>query len=37
MKASRTQLLTEELIALDSVTPHDKGCQQRLVELLAPL
>lgn len=37
MKASRTQLLTEELIALDSVTPHDKGCQQRLIELLAPL
>ncbi|HEX8784834.1 MAG TPA: succinyl-diaminopimelate desuccinylase [Telluria sp.] len=37
MKASRTQLLTEELIALYSVTPHDKGCQQRLVELLAPL
>jgi len=37
MKASRTLLLTEELIALDSVTPHDKGCQQRLKELLAPL
>ncbi|QOY93148.1 succinyl-diaminopimelate desuccinylase [Massilia sp. UMI-21] len=37
MKASRTQLLTEELIALDSVTPHDRGCQQRLIELLAPL
>jgi succinyl-diaminopimelate desuccinylase len=37
MKASRTQLLTEELIALDSVTPNDKGCQQRLIELLAPL
>jgi len=37
MKPSRTQLLTEALIALDSVTPHDKGCQQRLVELLAPL
>lgn len=37
MKASRTQLLTEELIALDSVTPHDKGCQQRLIELLSPL
>ena len=37
MKPSRTLLLTEELIALDSVTPHDKGCQQRLKELLAPL
>lgn len=37
MKASRTQMLTEELIALDSVTPHDKGCQQRLIELLSPL
>lgn len=37
MKPSRTLLLTEELIALDSVTPHDKGCQQRLAELLAPL
>lgn len=37
MKPSRTQLLTEELIALDSVTPHDKGCQQRLIALLAPL
>jgi succinyl-diaminopimelate desuccinylase len=30
-------LLTEELIALDSITPNDKGCQQRLIELLAPL
>ena len=37
MKPMRTQLLTEELIALDSVTPHDKGCQERLKELLAPL
>jgi succinyl-diaminopimelate desuccinylase len=37
MKASRTLLLTEELIALDSITPHDKGCQQRLIELLSPL
>jgi succinyl-diaminopimelate desuccinylase len=37
MKPSRTQLLTEELIALDSVTPHDRGCQQRLAELLGPL
>ena len=37
MKPSRTLLLTEELIALDSITPDDKGCQQRLIELLAPL
>ena len=37
MKPSRTQLLTETLIALDSVTPHDKGCQQQLIALLAPL
>jgi len=37
VKPSRTLLLTEELIALDSITPHDKGCQQRLIELLAPL
>lgn len=37
MKPSRTLLLTEELIALDSITPHDKGCQQRLIDLLAPL
>jgi succinyl-diaminopimelate desuccinylase len=37
MKPSRTLALTEELIALDSVTPHDRGCQQRLAELLAPL
>ena len=37
MKPSRTLLLTEELIALDSVTPHDKGCQQTLIALLAPL
>ena len=37
MKPSRTLLLTEELIALDSITPNDKGCQQRLIELLAPL
>lgn len=34
---SRTLALTEELIALSSVTPDDKGCQQRLVELLSPL
>jgi succinyl-diaminopimelate desuccinylase len=37
MKPSRTLLLAEELIALSSVTPDDKGCQRRLVELLAPL
>jgi succinyl-diaminopimelate desuccinylase len=37
LKHSRTQDLAAELIALDSVTPNDKGCQQRLVELLAPL
>ena len=37
MKPSRTQSLTEELIALDSVTPQDKGCQQKLQALLAPL
>ena len=37
MKTSRTQKLTEELIALDSVTPQDKGCQQKLKDLLSPL
>ena len=37
MTSSRTLALTEELIALSSVTPEDKGCQQRLIELLAPL
>ncbi|MFC4932700.1 succinyl-diaminopimelate desuccinylase [Massilia sp. GCM10023247] len=37
VKPSRTQDLAAELIALDSVTPNDKGCQQRLAELLAPL
>ena len=31
---SKTLALTEELIALSSVTPDDKGCQQRLIELL---
>ncbi len=36
-KATRTQALAAELIALDSVTPQDKGCQQRLTALLAPL
>ncbi|WP_025916456.1 succinyl-diaminopimelate desuccinylase [Herminiimonas sp. CN] len=34
---SKTLALTEELIALTSVTPHDQGCQQRLIELLSPL
>ncbi len=34
---SKTLALTEELIALSSVTPDDKGCQQRLIELLEPL
>ncbi|HTN65969.1 MAG TPA: succinyl-diaminopimelate desuccinylase [Burkholderiaceae bacterium] len=34
---SKTLALTEELIALSSVTPDDRGCQARLIELLAPL
>ncbi|HZW14314.1 MAG TPA: succinyl-diaminopimelate desuccinylase [Noviherbaspirillum sp.] len=34
---SRTLALTEELIALSSVTPNDNGCQQHLIELLKPL
>jgi len=34
---SKTLALTEELIALESVTPNDHGCQQRLIELLEPL
>lgn len=34
---SKTLALTEELIRLSSVTPEDKGCQDRLAELLAPL
>jgi succinyl-diaminopimelate desuccinylase len=34
---SKTLALTEELISLSSVTPEDKGCQQRLIELLEPL
>ena len=37
MTISPTLALTEELIALSSITPDDKGCQQRLIELLAPL
>ena len=34
---SKTLALTEELIALTSVTPRDEGCQNRLIELLEPL
>lgn len=34
---SKTLALTEDLIALSSVTPSDGGCQQRLVGILAPL
>jgi succinyl-diaminopimelate desuccinylase len=34
---SKTLALTEELIALSSVTPDDNGCQRRLIDLLAPL
>ncbi|SNS76436.1 succinyldiaminopimelate desuccinylase [Noviherbaspirillum humi] len=34
---SKTLALTEELIALSSVTPDDKGCQRRLIDLLSPL
>ncbi|GGI54573.1 succinyl-diaminopimelate desuccinylase [Oxalicibacterium solurbis] len=34
---SKTLALTEELIALSSVTPQDNGCQARLIELLEPL
>jgi succinyl-diaminopimelate desuccinylase len=34
---SKTLALTEELIALSSVTPDDNGCQQRLIDLLTPL
>lgn len=34
---SKTLALTKELITLPSVTPDDKGCQERLAELLAPL
>ncbi|HJV87095.1 MAG TPA: succinyl-diaminopimelate desuccinylase [Noviherbaspirillum sp.] len=34
---SKTLALTKELIALPSVTPDDKGCQQRIIELLKPL
>lgn len=34
---SKTLALTKELISLPSVTPEDKGCQERLAELLTPL
>ncbi|HWT72601.1 MAG TPA: succinyl-diaminopimelate desuccinylase [Oxalicibacterium sp.] len=34
---SKTLALTEELIALSSVTPRDEGCQARLIDLLEPL
>lgn len=34
---SKTLALAEELIGLSSVTPEDKGCQDKLIELLAPL
>ena len=34
---SKTLALTEQLIALDSVTPEDKGCQKTLISLLEPL
>lgn len=34
---SKTLALTEELIALSSVTPLDNGCQTRLIDLLEPL
>ena len=37
MTTSKTLVLTEKLIALSSVTPDDKGCQQHLIDLLAPL
>ena len=37
MNPSPTLALTEELIALSSITPDDKGCQQRLIELLSPI
>jgi succinyl-diaminopimelate desuccinylase len=34
---SKTLALTRELIALPSVTPADKGCQDMLIDLLKPL
>jgi succinyl-diaminopimelate desuccinylase len=37
MIKSRTHALAETLMAQSSITPEDKGCQQRLIELLSPL
>ncbi|KAB8057395.1 succinyl-diaminopimelate desuccinylase [Janthinobacterium sp. FT14W] len=37
MTISKTLALTEKLIALSSVTPDDKGCQQHLIDILTPL
>ncbi|MDO8439563.1 MAG: succinyl-diaminopimelate desuccinylase [Telluria sp.] len=37
MMPSPTLALTEKLIALSSITPDDKGCQQHLIDLLSPL
>lgn len=37
MTTSKTFALTEKLIALSSVTPDDKGCQQHLIDILTPL
>ncbi|MGF6117087.1 succinyl-diaminopimelate desuccinylase [Janthinobacterium lividum] len=37
MTTSKTLALTEKLIALSSVTPDDKGCQQHLIDFLTPL
>jgi len=34
---NKTLALAEELISLSSVTPEDKGCQPRLIDLLSPL
>ena len=37
MTTSKPLALTEKLIALSSVTPDDKGCQQHLIDILTPL
>ncbi len=37
MTTSKTLALAEKLIALSSVTPDDKGCQQHLIDRLTPL
>jgi succinyl-diaminopimelate desuccinylase len=37
MTTSSTLALTEKLLAISSVTPDDKGCQQLLIERLEPL